>query len=115
MTHPYRLLLPALLPLCALAGLALPPVAASSDSTSRGAELFANSGCSHCHGPAGLGGGNGQGPNLKDVKKRLKPDAISTQIHDGGKSMPAFGDQFTQQQIADLVDYLRSKRKAPKP
>lgn len=84
---------------------------ASSDSVKRGAELFATSGCGHCHGPAGLGGGTGQGPNLQDVKKRLKGPAIALKIHDGGRSMPAFGDQFTQDQIADLVDYLRSKRK----
>jgi len=33
------------------------------------------------------------------------------QIHNGGKEMPAFGDQLSKAQIDDLVAYLRSKRK----
>jgi mono/diheme cytochrome c family protein len=85
------------------------PAAASSDSVHRGAELFATTGCVHCHGPARLG--TDRGPNLTRVRKRLKPDAIAAQIHDGGQSMPPFGDQLTQQQIADLVDFLRGKQK----
>jgi len=85
---------------------------ASGDSKSRGAQLFATTGCVHCHGVAGISGG--KGPSLADVRKRLKADEIYTQIHDGGKSMPAFGEQLGGDQIKDLVQYLRSKRKVQK-
>jgi mono/diheme cytochrome c family protein len=87
-------------------------VHASAASKSRGAQLFATTGCVHCHGVAGISGG--QGPSLADVRKRRKPAEIYTQIHDGGKSMPAFGEQLSDDQINDLIKYLRSKRKAPR-
>jgi mono/diheme cytochrome c family protein len=88
-------------------------VHADSAAKSRGAQLFADSGCVHCHGAAGISGA--EGPSLAHVRKRRKPPEIFTQIHDGGKAMPAFGDQLSAAQIDDLVEYLRSKRKAPKP
>jgi mono/diheme cytochrome c family protein len=92
-------------------------VSANSESKTRGAELFATHGCAHCHGPAGVGGR--QGPDLQLVRKRLNKDQITHQIHDGGKSMPAFADTLTSGQIDDLVSFLRAKRKLivvpPKP
>jgi mono/diheme cytochrome c family protein len=79
--------------------------------------LFATHGCAHCHGPAGVGGN--QGPDLQLVRKRLNKDQMTHQIHDGGKSMPAFADVLSSDQIDDLVSYLRAKRKVivvpPKP
>ncbi len=89
------------------------PAAGTSPQAEHGAQLFEQSGCSHCHGPAGIGGG--KGPDLANVSKRLKPEAISHQIHEGGKVMPAFGEVLSEQEIDDLVEYLRTKRKAPKP
>jgi mono/diheme cytochrome c family protein len=89
--------------------LAPTPTSASSDSARRGAELFASTGCVHCHGSTRLG--TERGPNLTQVRRRLKPAAIAAQIHGGGKAMPPFGDQLTQQQIADLVDFLRARQK----
>jgi mono/diheme cytochrome c family protein len=92
-------------------------VSANSQSKARGAELFATHGCAHCHGPAGVGGN--QGPDLQLVRKRLNKDQMTHQIHDGGKSMPAFADVLSSDQIDDLVSYLRAKRKVivvpPKP
>jgi len=91
----------------------IPPSTAHARSASktRGGQLFAQTGCVHCHGVAGISGGDG--PSLADIRKRRKPAEIYTQIHDGGKSMPAFGDDLNPKQINDLVDYLRSKRSAP--
>ena len=104
----------------AIAAITIQPstrVSASSQSKARGAELFATHGCAHCHGPAGVGGH--QGPDLQLVRKRLTKDQITHQIHDGGKSMPAFADILNPAQIDDLVSYLRAKRKVivvpPKP
>jgi mono/diheme cytochrome c family protein len=41
--------------------------------------------------------------------------AIASQIRNGGKGMPPFGDQLTSQQVDDLVAYLRTKRKVIVP
>ena len=90
----------------------IPPpssVAAGSKSKARGAELFATHGCAHCHGPSGIGGR--EGPDLQLVRKRLNKSQINLQIHNGGKSMPAYGDQLSSAQIDDLIAYLRAKRK----
>ena len=89
--------------------------AGQSNARNRGAELFATRGCAHCHGAAGVGGG--RGPDLQEVRKRLKASQIATQIHDGGKSMPPYGDDLTPAELNDLVEYLRAKRKfiAPAP
>ncbi len=87
----------------------LPPVSAGSKAKQRGAELFAERGCSHCHGPAGVGGK--RGPDLQLVRKRMNKAQITLQIHNGGMVMPAFGNTLTAPQIQDLVAYLRAKRK----
>ena len=97
------------------------PALAGSSAKDRGAELFHSKGCDHCHGPAGVGGG--KGPDLQLVRTRRKRDQIIAQIHDGGKSMPDFGDKLTADQINDLASFLLTKRKyistppkpAPKP
>ena len=88
-------------------------VAASSKSKARGAELFATHGCAYCHGPSGIGGRGG--PDLQLVRNRLKKSQISLQIHNGGKGMPAYGDQLSSAQIDDLIAYLRAKRKVIVP
>jgi ubiquinol-cytochrome c reductase cytochrome b subunit len=92
-------------------------VAAASDAEKRGRELFATKGCAHCHGPDGIGGR--KGPDLQLVRNRRSRESMLTQIHDGGKEMPPFGDELTSEQIDDLVAFLRAKRKvvvvAPKP
>ena len=84
-------------------------VSAGSSAKARGAELFATKGCAHCHGDAGIGGN--LGPDLQLVRKRMNAAAITKQIRDGGLAMPAFGTQLDEQQLNDLVAYLRTKRK----
>ncbi len=96
-----------------IAATAPTPTQAGSSAKARGAELFATKGCVHCHGTAGV---NGEiGPDLQQVRKRLTAAQIATQIHDGGKGMPPFGDQLTERELADLVTYLRTKRKVIVP
>lgn len=85
------------------------PVSANSKAKQRGAALFATSGCVHCHGPAGVGGKNG--PDLQLVRKRLNKAQMRLRIHNGGLTMPAFGNSLTSPQIEDLIAYLRAKRK----
>jgi mono/diheme cytochrome c family protein len=98
---------------CAVLSLAilqpLSSVSAGSKAKKRGAELFEQRGCSHCHGPAGIGGK--RGPDLQLVRKHMNKAQITLQIHNGGMMMPAFGNTLTTPQIQDLVAYLRAKRK----
>ena len=98
---------------CAVLSLAimqpLSSVSAGSQAKKRGAELFAERGCSHCHGPAGVGGG--RGPDLQLVRKRMNKAQITLQIHNGGMMMPAFGNTLTAPEIQDLVAFLRARRK----
>ncbi len=78
-----------------------------ADPVKVGAELFAKSGCTFCHGPAGTG--TERAPSLRDVYKRLSPEQIQHQIHDGGQMMPPFGDALTEEEISSLVQFLRTK------
>jgi mono/diheme cytochrome c family protein len=98
---------------CAVVSLAimqpLSSVSAGSKAKKRGAELFEERGCSHCHGPAGVGGK--RGPDLQLVRKHMNKVQITLQIQKGGMMMPAFGNTLTPPQIEDLVAYLRAKRK----
>ena len=86
---------------------------AATPKEQAGAQLFQSSGCTHCHGDKLQG--TDLGPNLQGVGRQLKPAEITTQIHDGGKGMPPFGDILTGDQIDQLVAWLRTqKAKAPK-
>jgi mono/diheme cytochrome c family protein len=97
-------------------GLAQVPVSAvhaytNEDKTS-GPTLFHEKGCEHCHGVDGRGGE--LGPDLSTVGKRLNKQKLELQIRNGGFAMPAFGDVLQPDEIKALVDFLHTKRKAPK-
>jgi mono/diheme cytochrome c family protein len=88
------------------------PVRASADQKRLGATLFHEKGCEHCHGIDGRGGE--LGPDLSTIGKRWDKRRIERQIHDGAGGMPAFADTLQTDEIAALVEFLHSKRKAPK-
>jgi mono/diheme cytochrome c family protein len=103
-----------------LIGSALPAHARSGASTKAdeeaGAVLFRDKGCAYCHGVGGIGGK--KAPSLADLRtdKAWPPAKITTQILNGGQKMPHFGDSLTDEQIAQLVAYLRAKtRPVPPP
>lgn len=102
----------ALLALGLLVGKEPSHVRAAADQQQRGASLFHEKGCEHCHGVDGRGGD--LGPDLSTIGKRWKDPQIEHQIHDGGGAMPAFGDALQPDEISALVDFLHAKRKAPK-
>ena len=77
-----------------------------------GPVLFHESGCEHCHGANFAG--TAKGPSLLTVGKRLKKEAVEHQIHDGGGEMPAFADALQPDEIQQLVQFLATKKKAPK-
>lgn len=81
-----------------------------------GAVLYRDKGCPQCHG-ADLAG-NKKGPSLANIRNdpAWPPDKITKQITDGGAKMPPFGESLTDQEVAQLVAYLRAKdRPAPPP
>ncbi len=81
-----------------------------------GAILYRDKGCAFCHGEAGIG--TKKGPSLVDIRndKAWPPEKMSDQILNGGKKMPPFRDSLSDDEIAQLVAYLRAKdRPTPPP
>jgi mono/diheme cytochrome c family protein len=111
----YSSFLPIFLAISAVAAYPLSGADAKADEQA-GAALYRDKGCGQCHG-ADLAG-NKKGPSLVDIRtdKAWPPEKITKQIVDGGQKMPPFGESLTDQEIAQLVAYLRAKdRPAPPP
>lgn len=76
-----------------------------SQSDLSGAEMYAMA-CSYCHGidlegNIGPALGEGSGVSFED------DEFIEDRVREGIGEMPAFGDVFTDEQVADLIAYLR--------
>jgi mono/diheme cytochrome c family protein len=88
-----------------------PLLASSKEQRTRGAALFASSGCQHCHTIGSVGGH--RGPNLSNIGRTAKKAAIRNQIVNGNNVMPRFGDVLKSYEIDDLIAYLHSCREKP--
>lgn len=86
--------------------------ASSRKGREAGAALFREKGCEHCHGVNGVG--TEKGPDLTTIGKRWKRAQIEQQVIHGGNGMPAFGEVLLPDETKSLLDYLSSKKKAPK-
>ena|SRR6185503_7766820 len=65
--------------------------------------------CQDCHMPDGRGAeGAGHYPALAKNPKLAEPGYPISVVTQGLKSMPAFGGALSDQQIADVVNYIRS-------
>jgi copper transport protein len=92
------------------------PIAGDADSIARGASTF-QAMCIACHGTSGKGDGplaNTFSPPAADfttahAKAHLDAEFFNW-IKDGkpGTSMPAFGNQLSDDQVWDVINYLRS-------
>ncbi len=83
------------------------PFEKNAYAVSQGKQLFQWYNCSGCH----FNGGGGMGPPLMDNKWIYgdSPQAIYTTIVDGRPNgMPAFGKRIPEQQVWQLVAYVRS-------
>jgi mono/diheme cytochrome c family protein len=80
-----------------------------------GAVLFRDKGCAYCHGAGGTGGKKGPDLSVIRTDKLWPPDKITNQILNGGQKMPPFSDSLTDEQIAQLVAYLRAKQRPIPP
>jgi mono/diheme cytochrome c family protein len=96
----------------ALAAASCLPASAES-AKQRGAAVFVDNGCQHCHTIRKVGGI--KGPDLSGVGRTLTKTQIRTQILQGGRVMPSFADILKATEVDDLVAYLHSCRdKKPK-
>lgn len=81
-----------------------------------GAALFRDKGCTFCHGATAAGTDKGPALIGLNASKEWTPARISNQIVKGGQKMPPFGDALTDEEVAQLVAYLKAKnRPAPPP
>lgn len=85
------------------------------DSEKAGALLFRDKGCAHCHGVGGAG--TQKAPSLANLPKdRAWPPAkITQQILNGGQKMPPFRDSLSDEEITQLVAYLKAKNRPVPP
>jgi mono/diheme cytochrome c family protein len=73
-------------------------------NASAGGAVWVSAGCGGCHTLAAAGSTGTLGPNLDDSKPT--DSVVRLQVVNGGSPMPAFGNQLSQQQIADLAAYV---------
>lgn len=74
----------------------------------QGGEALYKGICQDCHMPDGRGAvGAGQYPALAKNPKLEEPGYPISVVTQGLKSMPAFGVAMSDQQIADVVNYVR--------
>jgi mono/diheme cytochrome c family protein len=86
-----------------------------SDEEKAGAVLFRDKGCTYCHGVGGVG--TKKAPSLIGLPKdkTWTPEKITTQILNGGQKMPPFRESVTDDDVTDLIAYLRAKNKPVPP
>jgi mono/diheme cytochrome c family protein len=83
--------------------------ASSKTERERGAAVFHEKGCEHCHGANGIG--TERGPVLSGIGRILHKPEIQRQIREGGKEMPPFNDALSNDEVQQLVAYLSAKKK----
>ncbi|MGA8744023.1 MAG: cytochrome c [Terracidiphilus sp.] len=85
--------------------------ARKSDEEKAGAILFRDKGCTYCHGVGAVG--TKKAPALTGLPKdkTWTPEKITNQILNGGQKMPPFRESVTDEDVTDLIAYLRAKNK----
>ncbi len=79
-----------------------------SPEARHGAELFNSKACLYCHVIDGKGGR--RGPELTTIADRLSTDEMTIRIVNGGGNMPPFGPMLTDQELNDLVSFLKTRK-----
>ena len=69
-----------------------------------GEEVFASAGCGSCHVYEPAGSSGTAGPSLDE--SQVSYEAAYEQIANGGGGMPAFQDQLSEQEIADVAAFV---------
>ena len=81
----------------------IPALSLTGDAT-KGKSIFASAGCVACHTLADAGSTGTVGPNLDDAKPSY--ELATTRVTKGQGGMPSFAGQLTDQQIADVAQYV---------
>jgi ubiquinol-cytochrome c reductase cytochrome b subunit len=79
-----------------------------SPTALQGAHSFEQRGCINCHTIAGVGGQ--RGPDLTHIGGSLSNDELTWRILNGGRNMPAYGSTLSPQEVANLVEFLSSRK-----
>ena len=90
--------------------------AKKGDEEKAGAALFRDKGCAYCHGVGGAG--TKKAPSLTGLPKdkTWTSEKITNQILNGGQKMPPFRESVTDEDVTNLISYLRAKNKpVPSP
>jgi len=74
-------------------------------AVSEGERLYRNR-CMACHGGELEGG---FGPELRGIGERMSRDEIILAVRDGTGLMQPFRDRLTEEEIAAVVDWIRSQ------
>ena len=69
-----------------------------------GEAVFASAGCGGCHTLEAAGATGASAPNLDELAPEY--DAIREQVENGGGGMPAFKDQLTEEEIANVSAFV---------
>jgi cytochrome c6 len=81
----------------------LPALKLKGDATA-GKTVFTSNPCGSCHTLKDAGASGTVGPNLDDAKPSF--DLVVERVTLGKGAMPAFKGQLTNQQIADVAEYV---------
>ena len=76
----------------------------------KGKAVFASAMCGGCHTLADAGATGPVGPSL-DGDSNLTHELVVSRVANGLASMPPFGDQLSQQEIADVAAYVMQAAK----
>jgi ubiquinol-cytochrome c reductase cytochrome b subunit len=83
-------------------------VGTNSGPIAEGAKLFQQKSCLDCHLIAGYGGR--RGPDLSRIGDKLSRADLIIRIVNGGKNMPAYGNNLTTEQLNGIVTFLQSRK-----
>jgi mono/diheme cytochrome c family protein len=80
------------------------PTSTVEGDATNGAKIFASAGCGGCHALQAAGSSGTVGPNLDDSK----PDfgLVVDRVTNGQGAMPSFSDSLSEQEIADVAQYV---------
>jgi len=98
-----------------LANPAAVSAAKKGDEEKAGAVLFRDKGCTYCHGVGGIGTKKAPSLTVLPKDKTWTPEKITNQILNGGQKMPPFRDSVTDEDVSDLIAYLRARNKPEPP
>jgi mono/diheme cytochrome c family protein len=80
------------------------PASTVNGDAANGAKIFASAGCGGCHTLQAAGSSGNVGPNLDDAKPDI--GLVVDRVTNGQGAMPSFGDSLSEQEIADVAQYV---------